>query len=394
MRHKINCIANFMLAIGSLFLFYVAIELFAFPWLLTSIPLKFQSYLGDVYLLSQSSKKGLRPRNYIALVGDSYAQGLGDWLQEANPNQNGAFHSAHVIHENTDRDVISFGKGGAGSVDGTMFWPIRIFSRLNSSWQYNIERPTTIVVYFYEGNDLNNNLETIRKYTKIDQHTTDGFKQDPLQTFVERKYHRSINSIDSTLSIGENTFFMKFLWGLLTGLTSNFPQNEYGYGVTKARVNGKVLMVPDGLQSPAMELSEDEIAKSIEVFELSLKGLRHFFADARVVVTVIPSPLSVYELASDEVQIQTYQKKKGRTYPAAGVRQMSHRICSLVAEASARVGAEFVDVRGRIRSLARKQLVHGPKDWKHFNKRGYTVLGEAVSDYLRGDTLMSGECGS
>src|SRR5262245_55804588 len=76
----------------TLLLFEVAFSLIGLRY----VPLRLQQYLSnELRPFAQSSKAGVVPRHAIVLLGDSYAQGAGDWLLEANPNGNGAFHSAH-----------------------------------------------------------------------------------------------------------------------------------------------------------------------------------------------------------------------------------------------------------------------------------------------------------
>src|SRR5262249_42966605 len=87
-------------------------------------------------------------------------------------------------------------------------------------------------------------------------------------------------------------------------------------------------------------------------------------------------------IASKMVTTEMYGYNRTAVYPAAEVEQRSNQICELVAAASLRSGAEFVDVRGEIRSIARKQLIHGPRDWGHFNQQGYVGLGKILSAYL------------
>ena len=72
------------------------------------VPLRLHGQLPeDIRMFAQSSKTGVVPRNPVLLLGDSYAQGYGDWLFEANPNFNGPFHSAHVIQKLSGRDVVA-----------------------------------------------------------------------------------------------------------------------------------------------------------------------------------------------------------------------------------------------------------------------------------------------
>ncbi|HAX45549.1 MAG TPA: hypothetical protein DCX78_01810 [Nitrospina sp.] len=77
---------NFALALGSLSLTYLALELIV-PHILNHVPLTMYNALQTKNrLLGQSSKSSVIPQNYIALMGDSYAQGQGDWLKETIKN--------------------------------------------------------------------------------------------------------------------------------------------------------------------------------------------------------------------------------------------------------------------------------------------------------------------
>jgi hypothetical protein len=83
------------------------------------IPLRLHADLPlDIRVFAQSSKHGVVPREPIVLLGDSYAQGSGEWLFEPDSNRNGSFHSGHIIQELTGRDVITIGQAGAGSAEG------------------------------------------------------------------------------------------------------------------------------------------------------------------------------------------------------------------------------------------------------------------------------------
>src|SRR3954452_14148891 len=105
-----------MLLLSASVLFgYVMIEYAVFRVMLPVAPLDIHASLPAVAdVLTQTSKSDYFPRDYIALLGDSYAEGYGDWLQQAQGKRNGPFHSAHIIHQQTGRDVVSFGIGGGG----------------------------------------------------------------------------------------------------------------------------------------------------------------------------------------------------------------------------------------------------------------------------------------
>src|SRR5688572_29137633 len=93
------------------------LELLFVPLALPLTPLRIHAGLPrPLRPLAQPSKLGTVPARYVALLGDSYAQGAGDWLLSVNANRNPPFHSADLIHARTRRDVISFGASGAGSL--------------------------------------------------------------------------------------------------------------------------------------------------------------------------------------------------------------------------------------------------------------------------------------
>ena len=102
------------------------------------------------------------PRDYIALLGDSYAEGQGDGLLDADGDRAKALHSAHgapAAHR-TRRDQPRHRRGGQRAGDGAHAGahPAR---RLLSLSARSIRRARSLV-YFYEGNDLEENGFIVR----------------------------------------------------------------------------------------------------------------------------------------------------------------------------------------------------------------------------------------
>jgi hypothetical protein len=65
----------------------------------------------------QSSKTEYVPRDYIALIGDSNAQGMGDWLLETGGDLAKPHHSADVLHQVLSTDVVTLGRAASGSAE-------------------------------------------------------------------------------------------------------------------------------------------------------------------------------------------------------------------------------------------------------------------------------------
>ncbi len=326
--------------------------------------------------LAQSSKRATIPQNYIALVGDSYAQGFGDWFITADKNRNPDFHSAHIIHRRTGKDVISYGHGGLGSLTGIVRAPIGAFEFINATLFFKLELPQWILVYFYEGNDLNNNLRHLREQfdPTFDQRRI--YEPEYFRGFIETVVHPK----SKPLRIRHN-LFVTWMAQRMLRKENRLPEKKrekISVGkINQVLINDKVVKIPDRLQSPALELTEDEIHLALYVFEQSLLYLHDYFPEVQLGIVYIPSVLSSYQIASPQVSIATYEERSA-IYPQELVRKRSDRICSLVEEIASRHHLHFIDSRPVVWEVSVNQSIHGPLNWGHFNKEGYTALAEAT----------------
>jgi hypothetical protein len=340
-------------------------------------------------VLSQHSKRALIPQDYVLLLGDSWAKGYGDWLARADPDGNDPYHSAHVIQQRLGRDVLSYGKGGAGSIAGLVLFPARWDRALA---RYDLAPPGTVAVYFYEGNDLNDDRRYLGDHfpggpegeALMDDAAFDAFLRDELDAYLAKKA-----AVDATLTVA---FAHKALRGSIERWWKDLWRPEAGApagdvpavaaapppATGRARVAGETIPLPDGLQSPSLELSPEELARSLQVTRRSLAVVAERYAGSRVIVFRIPSPLATYELVSDHVDAQVYEGR-ATTYPAAQVEAYSDAIGDALAGFAAELGLEYVDLRPTLRAAARERVIHGPNDWRHLSEDGYTVLGEAVA---------------
>jgi hypothetical protein len=362
------------------------------------VPLRLQDDLPEgVRVFAQSSKAGVVPRDPVVLLGDSYAQGYGDWLLQADPNRNGAFHSAHVINKLTGRDVVSLGKSGAGSPEGMALFPAIAYAYAKRAWYLRLPPPHVAVVYFYEGNDLNNNLRFLA------QRPDESGPADSVE-----RIDRAIAAYPSVFPIAEGWRqhfpFLLFLdhvarrsfaeWaaaGPGQGLEPGGPPSVVpGDPPNLVAVAGEAKELPSNLQSPALELTEPEFARAGLVFERSLAFLRKLLPGTPVLVVYLPSPLSSYQLLSAEVSIQPYMTDRATRHPRERVAEYSDRMCRLIQAASAGLGAGFLDLRPAIRAAGARDVLHGPVDFKHFNRIGNETMGEAVAERISASPAREG----
>ena len=386
---------NLLLLAGSVLLAYLVFEFLLFPRILPELPLNKQEYLHpEARVLCQSSKDGAIPRRgYIALLGDSYAAGLGDWLLEADPAGRPDFASAHVLRRLTSRDVVSFGRAGAGSIDGILVHPLDDLRFLRSLWSFSMPEPGMVLVYFNEGDDLADTLRSVQRRESpdlaarlVDPALAAGFVRRVLDQELPRPPFLA------------NLLFGRFLAAVVDqtlGRLAGGPrrperaEDDGAVGpqppvrINRAQVAGQVVELPNYLQGPALDLPDEDLEVSLAVFDACLAELaaRPEFAAARKAVVYLPSPLSCYDLATDTVHAARATPGENR-FPAKAVRARSERILAAVRDAALAHGLGFIDPRAALREEARQGFIHGPQDWRHFNRAGYTALAKAVAAKL------------
>ena len=208
--------ANLLLAAVSFVVTVLVIEFAVSPRVWRYLPLKVHGELPrGCRVLAQSSKQSTVPEDYIALLGDSYAQGRGDWLHTVDANRNPPFHSAHLIRDATGRDVVTFGKSGAGSLRGLVAEPFTNLAYLKKTALFAMDDPQSIVFYFYEGNDLGNNIEDLTEFFEPSAFSTQkgnlaliGGEAVPLP---DRLYAPSLELSDDEIDLALSTCMSRHL---------------------------------------------------------------------------------------------------------------------------------------------------------------------------------------
>jgi hypothetical protein len=156
-------------------------------------------------------------------------------------------------------------------------------------------------------------------------------------------------------------------------------------------IAGKATELPGHLQSPALELTRGELERATLVYDRSLVSLQKLLPGTPVLVVYLPSPLSSYRLLGAEVSSQQYVPDTATRYPRQRVSEYSDTICRLIRTTTIGHGAGFLDLRPAIRAASESAPVHGPRDFKHFNRRGMEVLGQAVAERID-RPLLEGAC--
>ena len=398
------------------------LDLVFFPRLMTRVPLKLQPELREPALrtLTQSSKRAAVPaEDWIALTGDSYAAGQGDWFRSVDQNRNPPFHSAHLIHRATGRDVVSFGHSGAGSLRALVSEPIAQRAYLAHTWLYGISDPADLLIYFFPGNDLTDNLEHLRKRWDPN-HTRAEFDDEvAFQRFIEREVLGESKAWRQAKGFRarENFFLARNLRYGLTRRVRAFlggdpaeldvaqetveherVGTEKAGAWEKARFRnrmyaaGEVVSVGRPLRAPGIVLSDEELELGLEVFRRSARFLADHYPETRIHIVHLPSPAAAYEHETDQVWVfATYFRERDDVFSVRRVMERSDFVCGEVAAFAKAEGFGFVDVRPYARAATEQAVLHGPVDWRHLNRAGHEMLTEAVVDLLEG--TAAAQCG-
>lgn len=157
--------------------------------------------------------------------------------------------------------------------------------------------------------------------------------------------------------------------------------------INRVKIAGEITEIPNNLQGPSMELTLSEVEAAEYVFDRSLAELKKFFTKSKYIVVYLPSPITSYQVVSEQVSLQSYMER-GELFNTNEVMQRSDQICESIRKVAEKNGAAFTDSRLPLRKAALQNAIHGPKDWKHYNKLGYTVLGTELSAILKGEAEL------
>jgi len=386
-----SSLLNYLLTFTSIILTIIFLEFFFNQYLIDKTPLKFHFALPKAMeVLAQSSKDARLPKNYIALAGDSYAQGKGDWLLNANPDKNGPFHSAHLIHQYLGQDVISLGHSGASSTRGLVELPLAKFGFLKRNIATDIQNPKHILVYFYAGNDLadnwkeyNQDFVSLYGKNKVnDDAAWNSYFEQQIKSrkvgiisFIDSNYGWLVHTVRKVIS---SSFSTSIDQGIDISIDSN------NQAINQAMIAGKVQTLPSDLQTPAMTLNEEQTQLALDIFTRSLIYMKKYFKDAQVTVVYIPSVLSSYQVVTAHVNNLYIKNTKNAAsdtkvlISASQLTQRSEEIARAIEKITRQQSMVFLDTRPVILQAAQQQYIHGPRDWKHFNRTGYEALSKAI----------------
>ena len=410
----IKLLSNLKLIVGPIVIM-IFLEL-AFPYFLHKIPLYLHAAIDSGLLgLAQTSKRSLIPDDYILILGDSNAIGKGEWFNESlNDRRNlwPDFHTAHILHNKLNVDVISFGGAGAGNLMNLVFSPISQFKYINSFDAYDLKKPKRILVIFDEGNDISDNIkELFRLYlNKFDKDRI--YDQSYFKLFLDDVFQNQ-NPYKNSTSFLKRLLFSRFLYKGIDDLfyedkyeenhqrvlnktkVHKFKANEVsryprGYFKNIALVGSEKWVFSNKNFRPPIDVIEDDIKLGIYVFEQSLLYASEFFKGSKIDIVFLPSVTSSYQLLTlveeyEESGSGLNRQESNYSY-LAKIKKSGIFLLNEIKKIAEKHGFGFIDVGPDVRSASKYQIIHGVVDQNHFNKTGYHVFSDSIinqSDNLK-----------
>lgn len=379
-----------------LLLSYSLMEATALRWLphVFSIATVMRYLDIDAQLLAQYSKSGAMPEKYVAVLGDSYAFGLGDWLFNEQSTIAPTYNTTHLLHKKLKQDVVSFGIPASSSIKGYIEDPVSHLTFIRSLNRGSIDNPQIALLYYYEGNDVTDNFQefTVRyqgkgfdpallnddKYftefidksiiaeNKIVKRSKDGFFTDKLL------FGRFVISLVK----GEPKEFLKKLREKIDDKPHRpiFKRQPVDHNVIT--VAGEKHFIPDGLQVPPVAMNPEELAISMTILDKTLRYVKKMWPNTQFGLVYVPAVSTAYNVVSDTVNI--YDTNRGKNYASSLLLPASDAACLQVQKITSTNDIYFLDARPAIRQVAQQKFIHGPKDWLHFNEAGYRVLAQEL----------------
>jgi hypothetical protein len=363
-----NFLKNFLIIfLMSVFLFTVLNTAFVYysPKLVKLFPTNIVRSISPCYrTMFHRNEEKLLNVNYV--FGDSFSEGAGEEFLNGD-DEYGIFNKLR----NIDSNELIFGRGGYGNI-GTLlefehcFPLLSTYTTLGTSKIENYH----VTFVFYEGNDLNNNLlEKDREFSELKYNLRFFF---PLYEYtykmiwsLSRKFFRRLAGNMNTSNNIENT--------------SNNIKKSSTYPVSTSGI--QLNLYP---QSAATELTDSELNESLTLFFNTLKTIKRILpASDSYMVLYLPAVASSYSFQGD-LLVQSYFGYEFHTTTGEFNSERHEFIVDTVRSKAQSLGWAFCDVTREILNQTDKGIaVHGPRDWKHFNKAGYTVVARFYEKCLR-----------
>ena len=284
--------------------------------------------------------------------GDSYLEGAGEEFLNKDPK----FGILNKISKHGK--YIVFGRSGYGTISNYQEY-ILCNNLINSFtlFKYDISQVKSVNFVFYEGNDILDNLSEAKFGS---QHSREFLHI--VRFFIP---------------------FVDYMRFKVKKYIKNFNKKETKIIVNEIKINKNTFVIDEYIQHPSLELNPQDLNKGLEIYRTYLNNIGKLFKNYKVEkrLLYIPSPASVYKFDNLEIYVRSYIDppsikvntnfiEKRHTYTRDKILKISNDLGWLICDTS-------YDL---IQQTNKGFILHGPKDWAHFNKLGYNIAAKSYDN--------------
>lgn len=305
-------------------------------------------------------------REWTAVLGDSYLDGSGPEFLEGLDD----YGIVPKLKKKTGRDYRIFARSGFGSIASARELVLCLRLAQKSPFLPDLKKPGRILFGFYEGNDLQNNLETLR----------DRPGHEPLDKWVQEKI------FSPSPFRTRRTWFPLFTLaaGCLDGIQFPVLGSSPPRGVSppppvsRIRFDDRVMEVSGEIQSAPADISQPEdLTDGLEIAKLSLLTIRQEFSPKEMAVLYFPSVMTTYAWEGP-VRVARYIGSGPLSANAEKNQEQSKRVRSSLRDFARQHGLTWIDATETLQKLGRQRLLHGSEDFGHLNRAGTEAVAQVL----------------
>ena len=274
--------------------FYLLLESLFFCCTSYLFPYAVRTSFGfGIYPLLQTSKNGTTPENYVAIFGDSYGFGAGDYFNATQHQINPKFNVTHILHDRMVRDFVSFAIPNSSPLCGWIEDPVSSMNYINATLLHQIENPREILLYFYEGNDIQDVYSDLQAryiangYDKGKINDTDYFSNFIHTEMLDKN---QVNISAKKFKISDNFLLASYVmnaakekkeWDTAASYIRQLKPPQPGTN-NRVTIDGKYTLLPDNMAAPPVEMAPEKITDSLNFINAIAHYTKLEYPDASI----------------------------------------------------------------------------------------------------------------
>ncbi len=391
-------VINFVIVLMSTLAALLFIDLFVFKPLIPHLSLGRMEFLDrPLRILGQTSKNNLMPEKpYIAITGDSFAQGKGDWLITSDDKITPPppYQASDILHKMLGMDVISTGRGRSDSVASYSINLPDSYDYFDRLWFYKpLAEPDIVLLYFYAGNDLDDSMDRLKRFYDPEYDRAKIYDRNYFRSWMathakQRSRYNVFVNFTSALYIGRvgehyiksiKNFFRHSVDEIIEENTSPCVASPPDWTESNViRLNERLVELGKGLQNRNLSLSREEIDLGLYMFDEALYFACEKFPHSRKAVVYIPPIMDCYNIVSPYV----FEEEAAARFPTSKVREIGRYLERKISDLSIKNKCLFINTTPSFQDAGSRHIINGTIDIKHLNKYGYHVLAQSIADGL------------